>query len=187
MARKPRLWSPGFIYHITARGNRKGALFYDQADYATYLDLLKESALKTPFTIHSYCLMTNHIHLLLETKNDPPGSTMKFIHSRYANYFNNRHQLSGHVFQGRYHADIVNESEYFLQASRYIHLNPLEANMVTKPEQYPWSSLSAFLHPSVVNEYVYKNKVLSYFPQPSWRHYNNFIFDKKGGKRWLVL
>lgn len=87
MARKPRIWFPGAIYHITARGNRRDSIFHDFKDYQYYMDLVVACKKNIPFDIHAYCLMPNHIHLLLETKDEPPGTIFKFIHTRYAHTF----------------------------------------------------------------------------------------------------
>ncbi len=144
MARKIRKWFPGATYHITARGNRRDSIFYDVQDYQYYMDLVSACKNDIPFTIHAYCLMPNHIHLLLETAEKPPGNIFKFIHTRYAIYFNKRYDLTGHVFQGRYHSSLIDSEDYFLRASSYIHLNPVEAKIVHKPEHYFWSSY-AFL------------------------------------------
>ncbi|OLN24127.1 hypothetical protein BTO30_01565 [Domibacillus antri] len=127
MSRKPRIGYPGAMYHITSRGNRRAALFYDAADRLMYLSLFEEARLHFPCILHSYCLMTNHIHLQLETIHHPPGDTMKFLNFRYAKYFNRRYGYSGHLFQGRYGAELLDSAAYFLEVSRCIHLNPVEA------------------------------------------------------------
>lgn len=107
MARKFRTWYPGAMYHITSRGNRRSALFYDDIDRKTYLELLEETKAFYPFHLHAYCLMTNHIHLQLETTPHHTKCIMKMLNSRYALHFNKRHRLVGHVFQGRYGAELI--------------------------------------------------------------------------------
>ncbi|WLR50671.1 transposase [Bacillus tianshenii] len=177
MARQPRVWFPGAIYHITARGNRRASLFYDDEDRLRYLELLEEARFEFPFILHAYCLMTNHIHLLLETTKTPPGPIMKKWHSLYAIEFNRRHHLVGHVFQGRYAAEIIATSDYLLEVSRYIHRNPLEANMVSKPENYRWSSYRSYIS-NQDNHHISTSKILSYFSEPEKEHYRRFVEEK---------
>src|SRR5699024_10648536 len=110
------------MYHITSRGNRRSALFYDHQDHQAYLDILDETKFYYPFYLHAYCLMTNHVHLQIETINHHTKHIMKRLNSRYAMYFNKRHRLVGHVFQGRYGAEIIETKDYLLEVSRYIHL-----------------------------------------------------------------
>ncbi|GAE33748.1 transposase [Halalkalibacter akibai] len=145
MSRKHRVWFPGAMYHITARGNRRTALFERELDYQTYIMILEDVRKQYPFELHSYCLMTNHIHLLLETTNVHISDIMKAFHSRYAIWFNKEYDYIGHLFQGRYGAKLITDAPYFLEVSRYIHLNPLDANMVDRPEQYRWSSYRTYL------------------------------------------
>jgi len=174
MARKLRVWYPGAMYHITSRGNRRAALFYDDFDKKSYLEILEEARVYYPFHLHSYCLMTNHIHLQLETIDHHPQYIMKMLNSRYALYFNKRHRLVGHVFQGRYGAELIETVDYQLEVSRYIHMNPIEAEMVTKPEEYPWSSYRAYILEKK-NPYITTEKILGYFKEPKKEKYRKFV------------
>ncbi|MBT2708647.1 transposase [Bacillus sp. ISL-47] len=99
MPRPHRIWYPGAIYHIVARGNRRAAIFHDHVDFQTYLGILEDVRSMMPFILHSYCLMTNHLHLQLETLNHHIQYIMKEMHSRYAVYLNQRLRTDGHVFQ----------------------------------------------------------------------------------------
>ncbi|UJL46744.1 transposase [Virgibacillus sp. NKC19-16] len=175
MSRKPRIWFPGATYHITARGNRRDSIFYDLDDYQYYMDLISSCKEDFPFVLHAYGLMPNHIHLLLETKEDPPGAIIKFIHSRYAIYFNKRYELSGHVFQGRFYAKLIDTSDYFLKASRYIHLNPVEAEIVNKPENYVWSSYPSYMTEGKDDALLETKRVLSYFQEPQRKKYCSYV------------
>lgn len=177
MARKLRVWYPGAMYHITSRGNRRTALFHNTQDYQAYLDILEETKFYYPFHLHAYCLMTNHIHLQLETINHHTKHIMKRLNSRYAMYFNKQYRLVGHVFQGRYGAELIETKEHQLAVSRYIHLNPLEAGMVNTPEEYPWSSYLAYIT-SNENPYVRTDKILSYFSEPAKKKYREFTEEK---------
>lgn len=174
MARKNRVWYPGAMYHITSRGNRRGALFYDHEDHLMYLELLEETRRRYPFHLHAYCLMTNHIHLQLETIDHHLQHIMKKLNFRYAIYFNKRHNYVGHAFQGRYGAEIIETKEYQLETNRYIHLNPVEANMVISPEDYRWSSYSTYVT-NIDNPHVTTEKMLNYFPEPVKCNYRKFV------------
>lgn len=174
MARQKRIWYPGATYHITCRGNRRYPIFFDDWDYRKYLSFLEDTSEKYPFIIHSYCLMTNHIHLLMETIDTPPEKVMRSLNQRYAVYFNNRHDYDGHVFQGRYGAKLIDSLGYFLQASKYIHLNPVDAKIVKHPLDYRWSSYSFFSH-SKTSKLVKTNRILACFPDPEKASYQNFV------------
>jgi putative transposase len=162
MPRKTRVWFPGAMYHITCRGNRHSEIFYDDQDRHRYLSYLEDTRNTYFFKLHAYCLMTNHIHLLIETKNDPPSLIMRKLNSRYAISFNKRHQFDGHVFQGRYHATLIESPDHFTLTSRYIHLNPVTANIVKKPEQYKWSSYPAYIL-DTPNPHITTSEILRYF------------------------
>jgi len=118
--------------------------------------------------------MNNHIHLLLETSNDPPGNIIHTAHTSYARYFNKRYDLVGHVFQGRFGAKMIKDAAHFLYVSRYIHRNPIEANLVKRPEEYQWSSYSTYLKlkksPLITTE-----KILQYYGDDSQNHYQKYV------------
>ncbi|WNF37361.1 transposase [Bacillaceae bacterium IKA-2] len=178
LSRKRRVWYPGASYHITARGNRRTALFEGKQDYLMYLAILEDVRSIYPFTLHAYCLMTNHIHLQLQTKNVHIKEIMKELHSRYAVWFNKEHHYTGHLFQGRYGANVIDTDAYYVEVSRYIHLNPVEANMVHRPQDYRWSSYKAYIS-GTIDTHVTTTKVLAYFPQPRHIHYQAFVERKE--------
>lgn len=187
LARKRRDWFPGAKFHITSRGIRKSPLFYDDVDREYYLDLLAETKQRHPFKLHTYCLMTNHIHLQLETIDTPTGIIMHYLHNKYAKYFNKRNDYTGHVFENRYGSEWIDSAAYELDVSKYIHLNPLKANIVAKLEDYPWSSYRAYFLREK-NPLVTTEQVLSYFPNSTPYEYDQYIhagfcdpeFDEKG-------
>ncbi|WP_338449570.1 transposase [Niallia oryzisoli] len=179
MSRKPRIYFPGAIYHITDRGNRCAALFYDDRDRKKYLGIVEEAHSQYPFHLHSYCLMSNHIHLLLETINHHPQQIMSMINTQYAIYFNRRYEFIGHVFQGRYKASLIDSLQYFLEVSKYIHLNPVESGLALSPESYPWSSYNAYISSNHPNPLVTTEKVLFYFPEPKIENYRLFVEETK--------
>ncbi|KHE66781.1 transposase [Halobacillus sp. BBL2006] len=140
MARKRRYWFPGAIYHITARGNRKEDIFLDSKDRNMYLKYLKETKHDCHFHIHAYCLMSNHVHLLMETPSIPPGQILQRLHLKYSKYFNSRYRHVGHLFQDRYHSEIILGHHYFKRACFYIHQNPEKAGIDWAAKDPLWSS-----------------------------------------------
>ena len=139
MARKLRIQEAGAVYHIMSRGNQKYDIFRDESDKAYFLRLLRNGAERYQINIFAYCLMQNHYHLSLRISSENLNDFMHFLGSSYANYLV-RSGWVGHVFAGRYKSIRIEEEEYFLIVNRYIHLNPVEAGIVEKPEDYTWSS-----------------------------------------------
>ncbi|MTH53851.1 transposase [Bacillus mangrovi] len=168
---KPRNWSlkPGLIYHIFSKGIRRTALFEDYVDKNHYLQILKEVQQKFPFKLHSFCLMKNHIHLLIEVVEDQPNVIMQQLNFRYARYFNSRSIFKGHLFEGRFYADPITTIPKFLNTSRYIHLKPCKAMAVQQAENYKWSSYP-YLIKSLDCSILFKDKILGHFPHPAAEH-----------------
>lgn len=146
MPRPLRLWFPGAWYHITARGNHREPIFFSDADFQYYRRLLGRAVQHFGCRIHAYALMTNHVHLMVETAACPISLVMQQLQARYAIYLNQRQSRDGHVFQGRYHSRLVERDSYAMELSRYIHLNPVRAGLALDPLEYPWSSFRAYLH-----------------------------------------
>jgi putative transposase len=174
MSRRKRLWFPGAMYHITARGNRKDVMFYEKDDYLYYLRLLGKAQTLYPFKLHSYCLMPNHIHLLIETEKHSPSTIIHYIHSLYARYFNNKHQLLGHLFEKRFDDKLIKDWKHMMDTSRYIHLNPVKAGLVKKPEKYPWSSYKAFITTSE-DPIVNSKKIVDVLCKGSKNTYKHYV------------
>lgn len=143
MSRPPRTQFPGALHHVTARGNRKANIFLDDSDYRTWLSLVDRAADRFGFVCHAYCQMPNHFHLLVETPTTNLSEAMHFVNCNYAQLFNVRHGLTGHVLQGRFHSVLVTEESHFLELGRYITLNPVRAGIVPVPEDWRWSSYRA--------------------------------------------
>ena len=176
MARKNRKWFPGAIYHIMAWGNYRQNIFKDDEDFKVFLVLMQDAKTKYGFKLHAYCLMTNHYHLLLETEQTEIWKIMKRINQIYAAYYNEKYRLTGHLFQGRYKSCLVENDSYFLQTSRYIHLNPVKAKMVPRAEAYPWSSYSTLI--GMKQEMIVEVKrTYAYFKEPQNFAYRNFVED----------
>ena len=130
IARKLRDWYPGAVYHIMHRGVRRKPIFEDEMDHQVLLQIIKTSLSKYNCWLHAYCLMTNHVHLLIVTGDIEIGKFMKYMSECYAIYYNHKYGYRGHVFESRYKSCLVKEDAYFLQTSRYIHLNPVKAQML---------------------------------------------------------
>ena len=143
MARLPRLVLPGIPHHITQRGNGRQRTFFDDDDYALYLDLLAQAAEQAQTEIWSYCLMPNHVHIILvPSDKDGLRRTLGDTHRRYTGYINARRRTTGHLWQGRFSSVAMDEA-HLHQAFRYIALNPVRARLVTRPEDWTWSSVRA--------------------------------------------
>jgi len=140
LGRRPRLEVPGGLYHVTARGNERRALFRGDGDRREYLELLARCREKFRFQLLAYCLMTNHVHLAIRTGAEPLSRIMARLHSIYAEEFNRRHDRVGHLFQGRYKASLVRDDRYLFALLRYVHRNPVSARIVSRAADYPWSS-----------------------------------------------
>ncbi|MEE9302274.1 MAG: transposase [Thiotrichaceae bacterium] len=141
MPRRTRTYLPGHPYHIVHRGNNREACFVEPDNYQFYLELWKQCSQRYGVEVHAYCLMTNHVHFLVTPKQpDSISRATRVIGSRYAYYFNKRYGRTGTVWEGRHKSSLVQSDRYFLTCSRYIELNPVDAGMVGKPEQYKWSS-----------------------------------------------
>lgn len=144
MPRRARISVPGIPWHIIQRGNNRAACFYADEDYRRYLHDLKERADKHGCLIHAYVLMTNHVHLLLTPKEkDSASLLMKHLGQRYVQYVNRMYRRSGTLWEGRFRSCLVQSEDYLLACYRYIELNPVRADMVSHPGDYPWSSYRA--------------------------------------------
>ena len=145
MARRPRIELEGGLYHIIARGNNRQEIFHSDEDHKKFLSLIAVQKTKLPFFLYAYCLMTNHVHLLIERMTDDIGRIMQRVLTGYSQYYNRRHRNVGHVFQGRHKAILCQSDKYLGELVRYIHLNPVRAKMVRKAERYPFSSQRVYL------------------------------------------
>jgi putative transposase len=145
MTRLPRLVLPGIPHHITQRGNRREKTFFEEGDYALYLDLLAQAAGQAHVEIWSYCLMPNHVHIIaVPSDEDGLRRTFRFVHRHYTGYINARLRMTGHLWQGRF-SSVAMDEEHLHHAFRYIALNPVRARLVKRPEHWRWSSVAAHL------------------------------------------
>src|SRR5882724_3151778 len=143
MARPLRIEFPGGLYHVTARGNGRLAIFIDDSDREQFLTVLASVVARYRVLCHAYCLMGNHYHLLLETPEANLSRAMRQLNGVYGQGFNRSHGRSGHVFEGRFQAQVVDKDAYLRAVCRYIVLNPVRAGLVAHPRQWAWSSYRA--------------------------------------------
>jgi REP-associated tyrosine transposase len=184
MARPLRLEFPGAFYHILVRGNQRQDIFVDDQDRVEYLDRLKRYKRERGFVLYAYVLMTNHIHLLIETGKTPISKIMQLINLTYTQYFNKKYGKVGHLFQGRYKSFLCDRDEYLLSLVRYVHLNPVRAKLVKRPEEYRWSSHKDYL--TEAKGLVDARRVLKIFSEKSSqarRKYSDFVADAIGKGR----
>jgi len=128
------------VFHVYARGNAKQAVYLDETDRVTYLRLLGKAVAKRSWRCFSYCLMENHVHLLLQTPNANLGPGMQWLHGLYARRFNDRHGRVGHLFQGRYGAVRITTDAQLWAVLRYLALNPVAAGLCAEPAEWRWGS-----------------------------------------------
>ena len=145
MSKQRRKLSSSQIYHVMLRGNSGRDIFIDDEDKHRFLNILTNKKKDNEFVIYAYCLMDNHIHLLLKENKDNISHIMKRIGTAYAVYFNKKYQQNGHLFQDRFKSEVIEGELYLLAVIRYIHNNPLKARLVKLPEDYKWSSYSEYL------------------------------------------
>ena len=143
MARPLRLEHEGALWHVTSRGNERKNIFRSDADRLLFLALLAEAVKRFRWVVHVYTLMSNHFHLVIETPERTLSRGMQWLNGRYAQKFNKRHKRVGHLFQGRFHGELVQKDSHLLELARYVVLNPVRAGMVERPEDYRWSSYRA--------------------------------------------
>lgn len=186
MARPLRLQFPGALYHVTSRGDGQEAIYRDDEDRRMGLEVLAHTVRRLRWTAHAYCLMGNHYHLLIETPEANLAQGMRHFNGVYTQRFNRRHGRSGHVFQGRYHAILVQKDSHLLELARYIVLNPVRAHMVRSPRGWPWSSYRATAGLSPAPKWLEPDWILSTFGQRKARaqeRYRAFVGQGKNQPR----
>lgn len=145
MARLARIVLPGVAHHVTQRGNRRERVFFEDGDYALYLDLLAEASQRSRVSIWAYCLMPNHVHIIA-VPSDPEGlgRTFRHVHRHYAGYINARMRVTGHLWQGRF-SSVAMDEPHLVSALRYVARNPVRAKLCRHPEEWRWSSTAAHM------------------------------------------
>lgn len=155
MPRESRKRSESKIYHVMIRGNERKQIFLDDDDKIRFIDILKEKKQNQNYSIYGYCLMDNHVHLLINEGDETISQVMKKINISYAYYFNKKYGRVGHLFQDRFKSEAIEDDEYLLSAVRYIHNNPVKANIVIQAEEYKWSSYGLY-----VGKYHYTKDII---------------------------
>jgi putative transposase len=143
--RPPRIQVAGGLYHVTAHSNLGRVVFRDDAERARFLEVVDAGVTQCGWSCRSYCLLSTHYHLLVETPNPDISAGMQYINGRYAQWANWFREERSHLFQGRFGAELVRTESHALEVHRYIALNPVRAGLVRDPEDWPWSSLGAVL------------------------------------------
>jgi putative transposase len=143
MARPLRICFPGAVYHLITRGNAKEAIVRDDIDRTAFLGTVERVVERFGWLCHSYCLMDNHYHLVIETPQPNLSNGMRQLNGLHAQFFNARYDRCGHVFQSRFRSLLVEKDSYLLAVSRYVVLNPVRAGVCDRPEQWSWSSYRA--------------------------------------------
>lgn len=162
MPRPIRQKSATNIYHITMRRINQQLIFEEEYDYIMFLKILKKTKKKYPFQLYAYCIMSNHIHLLVQADLSSLELIIKSIGSSFVFWYNSKYQRSGHLFQDRFHSEPVETESYFLSVIRYIHNNPIAAGIVSNPNHYKWSSSLDYFNPAIApNSFVNIHTALS--------------------------
>lgn len=180
MARPYRLQAKDCLYHITNRGNNKKKIFINTYDYEKFLQYLLIAKDKFKFYICAYCLMSNHYHLLIKTSQPNLSKIMHYINTSYTAYYNRKKDKIGHLFQGRYKSLVVDGDSYFLELTRYIHLNPVKAKIALSPDTYRWCSFKGYMR-SGVDGIIDRDVIDQYFRIKA-KNYRKFVLAGIDGK-----
>jgi REP element-mobilizing transposase RayT len=178
VARPLRIEFPGAFYHVTSRGNERKTVFQSNRDREKYLSYLESVHERYGAVIHTYCLMGNHYHLLLETPRGNLSKILQYVNGAYTTYFNIKRNRSGHLFQGRFKGILVDKDEYCKELSRYIHLNPVRAGMVKAALEYPWSSYRYYVGREKKPKWLTTEFILGEFGgegRRGYKHYREYV------------
>lgn len=158
MPRKDRIIEPGF-YHVINRGVERRIIYLEHEDYEYFLHLLKEVFKQYDVVLHAYCLMTNHYHILMETKKANISDTMKRINSLYSIYFNKKYKRSGHLWQGRFTSCYLYDDVHFWYVAKYCERNPITASMVKQIDHYKWQSFYQWKYNNINDKLLENSKI----------------------------
>ncbi len=180
MARPLRIEFAGALYHVTSRGNGREDIYLDDSDRELFMVVLGEACGLFNWSVHAWCLMSNHYHLLVETPDSNLSRGMRYLNGVYTQRFNRTHSHVGHLFQGRFKAILVEKEAYLLELARYVVLNPVRARMVESAEQWSWSSYPAMVGLSGCPEWFDREWLLGNFGESNRsavRQYMRFVAD----------
>jgi REP element-mobilizing transposase RayT len=184
MPRPPRVEAPDALYHITARGVLKSAIVRDDHDRVRWCDYLKEAVRRFGLDLYAFALLDNHFHLFLSTPLANLGEAMQYLNGSYAAYFNARHERRGHLFENRYRAILIESQGHYTEVSRYVHLNPVRAGLVERPEECAWSSYPGYHSGRMPLFWLNYSRVLAEFGEgkAARERYREFIAEGVGRK-----
>ena len=180
MARDERPQIPGGLYHVNTRGNRRAPIYLDDDDRVYFLALVAKAVARMRWSCHAYCLMTNHYHLLVETHEPTISSGMELLNGQFARGFNAKYGLRGHVFEERFHHELVEDDVHLLEGNRYIVRNPVRAGLCASPREWRWSSCAATAGLAPAPAFLGVDAVLAMFgrdPRAARRRYAEFVED----------
>jgi putative transposase len=175
VSRPLRILASGALYHVVARGNAKKPIYDDDDDRRRFLTILEAVVERYQIECHSYCLMSNHYHLVIRTLEPNLSSAIQYLNGVYAQWWNRRHARVGHAFQGRFKAQLIQWEGYFLQACRYVVLNPVRAGLVTTVEDWTWSSYAATAGLAPPPQFLTIGLILGTQSPTACRGYREFI------------
>ena len=167
MGRVHRLQVAGGFYHVFSRGNTRSSIFNDVGDYVAFLRQLEKTVERFDWLCHSFCLMPNHTHLIVETPEPNLGAGMQVLNLSYARFFNWRYRRVGHVFQGPYRCVHIRREEHLVQTSRYVALNPVRAGLAPNPAAWPWTSYRATAGLEPAPGFLQVDRIRGYFRSAS--------------------
>ena len=185
MARPLRILIPGGYYHLTCRGNERKAIFKDDRDRSAFIEKLRGSLAIYQVELHAYVLMSNHFHLMVATPKGNLSEFMRHFNISYTAAYNRRHKRVGHLYQGRYKAIVIDQDNYLLELSRYVHLNPVRIRphqgkevreQIRYLERYPWSSLNGYLNAQKKQSWIIYDAVLNQ-TGGSQKRYREFVVE----------
>ena len=191
MARPLRIEFAGALYHVTSRGDGREDIYLDDADRQLFMAVLGEVCRLFNWSVHAWCLMTNHYHLLVETPDSNLSRGMRYLNGVYTQRFNRKHSRVGHVFQGRFKAILVEKEAYLLELVRYIVLNPVRAGIVRSAEEWSWSSYSISVGLAACPSWLDREWLLGNFgktEKTAVQRYMQFVADGVAQPSpWLML
>ncbi|WP_330924927.1 transposase [Candidatus Sororendozoicomonas aggregata] len=190
MSRPLRIEYAGALYHVTSRGNERQPIYREEKDFDLFIDVLANVCRQFNWVVHSWCLMTNHYHLVVETPDGNLSAGMRQLNGVYTMKFNRRFARVGHLFQGRYKAILVDKAAYLLELSRYVVLNPVRAHMVDDPEEWQWSSYLYTLGVKPSPDWLATDATLLQFSQKrevACDRFSEFVRQGVGVNIWLNL
>lgn len=175
-----RLIVPNGIYHVTGRGNRGQDVYLDNRDRRFFLELFGMVVARLRWRCYTYCLLSNHYHLVVQTPNADLSEGMRVLNSEHAQWFNGRHSATGHLFQGRFHSVLVESDWHLLELVRYVALNPVRAGLCEDPAEWRWGSFRALARNRPLPAFVAPGAVLGLFgrdPDRARKLMSDFVHD----------